>query len=127
MKQKFWISLGIVAIIGLMYLYHQDNEYRLAQEARALGVPPGAIALCDTFVGSGSDLHTLKRTGTGYEEGVIEFRKVGTDLDRGPFPTLAILWKEVFTQTWRSDLAFGYHARDMCLDNFRSLMRSRGG
>ena len=63
-------------------------------------------------------MHALKRQGTGYEEGVIGFRKAGVDLDRGPFPSVGILWKEAFTKTWRSDMAFGYRARDMCLNKF---------
>jgi hypothetical protein len=83
--------------------------------------PPEAIKLCDTFVVSGGRLHALKRQGTGYEEGLIGFREARVDLDRGTFPSVAILWKEVFTQTWRGDLAFGYHARDMCLDRFQQL------
>jgi hypothetical protein len=110
-----------------MYLYLQDRPYRLAQEARALGVPPEAIEFCNGFVGQGSTVHALRRQGTGYEEGVIGFRKAGVDLDRGPFPSVGILWKEAFTKTWRSDMAFGYRARDMCLNKFNELCSGKCG
>jgi hypothetical protein len=121
MTHKLWIGLGIATIVGLMYLVYKDRPYRVAEEARSLSVPPEALQFCDTFVGMGGDLHALKSQGVGYSEGVVELRKVGVEPDSWQ----GILWKELFTDTWRSDLAFGHHARDMCLDDMKRLRPSR--
>jgi hypothetical protein len=79
MSQKLWISLGIGTIIGLMYLYLQDRPYRLAQEARALGVPPEAIEFCPSE-SHAPHLGSLPAfAGTGLDERPLEFGEPSQD------------------------------------------------
>jgi hypothetical protein len=122
---------GQGAAVGIRFWRHAMKFLHLAACAAAfalcgcneneLKLPPEAIEACDDFVQRGMHLHALKRQGAGYEEGLIEFRKAGINLDGPPPSWEGILWKEAFTKTWRSDLAFGYRARDMCLDRFQQL------